>query len=314
MSRKLTQLEFDYKRKEVHNEKYECLDDYINMNTPLRFICKVHGIFKQKPSSHINQKQGCPSCKFNSIKTIQWLHLLADSNDGKCLAVEYKGANFIYDWLCKKGHEWKAVASNVAQGDWCKICGYKKTQEKRKLQNGLSRLQTIAAANNGKCLSEYYKNSSTKYKWECKKGHIWKAIYPSIEKGSWCPICRESKGERVIANILDKLGIQYIRQYSFSNCRYKYKLRFDFFLPTYNCLIEFDGKQHFKKPINKWKKFNLKYVQDKDKIKNEYCINNGVKLLRIPYNMFDKIRDILYDLYKTDFKDPINYSLISFNS
>jgi len=308
MSRKLTQQEFNIKRINVHGEKYECLDDYINMNTPLRFLCKVHGLFKQKPSNHINQKQGCPNCKFNFKKTLTWLHALADLNEGKCLTDEYKGANKLYIWQCKNNHQWKAVASNVSQGDWCKLCGYKKTQEKRKLQNGLERLINIATSNNGKCLSVEYINSSTKYKWECKNKHTWRAYYSSIEKGSWCPLCNESKGERMISNVLDKYNIQYLRQYTFPDCKYKYILRFDFYLPKYNCLIEFDGAQHFIKSVKKWKKVNYNLIRERDQIKNEYCRHNDIKLLRIPYNMINMIESLIQTLNDDNFKAPINYS------
>jgi len=58
-------------------------------------------------------------------------------------------------------------------------------------------------------------------------------------------------------------------------------------------LIEYDGIQHFK-PIKYFggeEKF--KFQQKTDFIKNEYCKNNNIKLLRIPYWEFDNIKLIL---------------------
>ena len=53
----------------------------------------------------------------------------------------------------------------------------------------LIEIQKIAEKNGGKCLSKVYINNSTKLKFQCKEGHIWKAIPNSIKNGSWCPYC-----------------------------------------------------------------------------------------------------------------------------
>jgi hypothetical protein len=61
-------------------------------------------------------------------------------------------------------------------------------------------------------------------------------------------------------------------------------LTFDFYLPEYNCCIEYDGKQHFE--AIKWfgGEESLAYVQQNDLIKTQYCQNNKIALLRIRYN------------------------------
>ncbi len=41
----------------------------------------------------------------------------------------------------------------------------------------------------GRCLSDVYINSMVKYRWECKNGHIWDAIWNSVNQGKWCPVC-----------------------------------------------------------------------------------------------------------------------------
>lgn len=58
-------------------------------------------------------------------------------------------------------------------------------------------------------------------------------------------------------------------------------------------LIEFDGVQHFK-PIEIFGGDKaLEYTKLRDNIKNEYCKNNNIKLLRIPYTEFKNLNDIL---------------------
>ena len=66
----------------------------------------------------------------------------------------------------------------------------------------------------------------------------------------------------------------------------------DFYIPSINTIIEYDGVQHFK-PISLFggvKEF-IK-IQERDKIKNDYCIKNGIKMIRISYddNINDKLR------------------------
>jgi len=73
-------------------------------------------------------------------------------------------------------------------------------------------------------------------------------------------------------------------------------LSFDFYLPEHNTCIEFDGKQHYE-IIEKWGGLeNLKDIQKRDKIKNLYCKENNVNLIRIKYD-----EDICGKLNKTLF-------------
>lgn len=87
-------------------------------------------------------------------------------------------------------------------------------------------------------------------------------------------------------------NIKYIKQKRFKECKNKRSLPFDFYLPIYNICIEVDGEQHFDKNrvfaygINKEKEFELR--NELDNIKNQYCKDNNIKLLRIPYWEFDK--------------------------
>ena len=125
----------------------------------------------------------------------------------------------------------------------------------------------------------------------CKKhGEFIQIAYHHL-KGSGCPICKESKGERLVAKILDFYNIKYIRQKSFSDLKDKRLLYFDFYLPEYNYCIEYDGEQHYKvSRFFKDKEEAYKLLIDnqrRDKIKNEYCISNNIPLLRLTYKDSD---------------------------
>jgi len=109
-------------------------------------------------------------------------------------------------------------------------------------------------------------------------------------RGTGCPRCKNSKGQTKIAKLLTKHSIKYISEYSFVDCLGdKLPLKFDFWLPDKQILIEYDGEQHFGPVI-----FHQNMTQATadtmfrqtckyDKIKNKYAELKKLKLIRIPY-------------------------------
>lgn len=88
--------------------------------------------------------------------------------------------------------------------------------------------------------------------------------------------------------------------------------RFDFYLPQYNLFIEYDGSQHYM-PINRTKdqEVNQKQfegVQERDQMKNKYCEENHINLLRIPYWETKNIETIINNhLQRLNDKDITEY-------
>lgn len=93
---------------------------------------------------------------------------------------------------------------------------------------------------------------------------------------------------------------------TFKDLKLKGKLRFDFYISKLNLIIEFDGKQHFE-PVRfrgiseelALEKFH--HTKKTDEIKNQYCIDNNINIIRISYfdNIYDKLKEIFND-YKKD--------------
>lgn len=93
-----------------------------------------------------------------------------------------------------------------------------------------------------------YKNSQTNVEILCKiHGSFWTRPDNHINRKSGCPKCKWSIGELKIYNFLEEKRIPYVRNKTFPNCKSPrgWPLKFDFFLPSKNLLIEYDGKQHF---------------------------------------------------------------------
>ena len=108
-----------------------------------------------------------------------------------------------------------------------------------------------------------------------------------FSKGHRCPYCNESKGEKEIIKFLTKYNIKYKSQYKFKNCKFKRQLPFDFYLPEYNICIEYDGEFHYKMLMD----FDNSKIRDS--VKNYYCNQNNIKIIRIPYWNFKNIEEIL---------------------
>ena len=112
----------------------------------------------------------------------------------------------------------------------------------------------------------------------------------------WCPICSKSKGEQRIATFLRGLNIDYIQEKTFNDLEglNNGSLRYDFYLPKHNLLIEYQGEQHerFIKGLHK-NHNTFKRQQEHDRRKREYAKKNKIELLEIWYWDFENIEEIL---------------------
>lgn len=107
-----------------------------------------------------------------------------------------------------------------------------------------------------------------------------------------------SKGEKKIREYLDNKKYLHIDQYVFDDCKDKTYLPFDFYLPEKNLIIEYDGQHHFA-PVTfngitqKEAQNNHEATKYHDKIKDKYCADNGIQIIRIPYWDYKNIDTIL---------------------
>lgn len=148
-----------------------------------------------------------------------------------------------------------------------------------------------------------YKNSNGVWMWYCECpicGKEFIALPAKVMENhtTSCGCKLNSSKERIIENYLKELNIVYEKQKRFENCRYIYALPFDFAIynddNTLRCLIEYDGQQHFK-PIDFFGGIeSFEKTKLRDSIKNKYCEENNIKLLRVNYlNTDNEIKDII---------------------
>jgi hypothetical protein len=172
----------------------------------------------------------------------------------------------------------------------CPTCDLRQEWDTTRLKNELKKL-----VNDEFELLEKYKGTDTKINF---KHNICHGVFPSTPnaflKNPKCPICQadRSMGEKYVIDFLNKNNINFIREYRFEDCRNIYPLAFDFALFKEDelvCLVEFDGAHHYL-PLEVFGGFES-FIENKkkDKIKNDYCKKNNIKIIRIPFWEIDNI-------------------------
>lgn len=197
--------------------------------------------------------------------------------------------------ICKEHGEFSQTADSHMRGVGCPHCSGRAKKTKNEF---IKKARSI----HGKRYSYdkvKYINNRTHVIITCKEHGDFRQIPANhTNSGHGCPICgmNKSRGEDRIALFLDNNNVKYVRQKRFNGCKNKRRLPFDFHLPKYNILIEYDGEHHYDtwRLEDKDKAYEkLMIVKKNDKIKNKYCRDNNIKLIRIPYWDFDNIEDIL---------------------
>ena len=168
-------------------------------------------------------------------------------------------------------------------------------------------------------LKDYYGNKRRNFSiCKCECGNTIEVSDNSLLSGHRVSCgCIVSKGEFLIEQLLIKHNIIYTKDAIFPELLKQTgrRLRFDFIIynsnGSINRFIEFDGNQH-KKGMDGgvWSHIEtLKVIQERDKIKNDFCIKNNYILIRLPYSLINNItiKKIMGDTYKVskgdDFSD-----------
>lgn len=109
-----------------------------------------------------------------------------------------------------------------------------------------------------------------------------------------------SKGEEKIKEILQRARISFETEKTFEDLRGG-RYRFDFYIPSRECLIEYQGQQHYQL-IPRYFSNRLEFhkAQERDRRKISYCLAHGIYIYCIPYWEIDKIEKA-EDLFQNKF-------------
>jgi hypothetical protein len=217
---------------------------------------------------------------------------LATLKGGKCLSLKYSGSNKL-EWECSLSHKWSANFHHILHGSWCSVCHKNNLKmginsKRLKKEDVLEKLNKLGF----EFLSEEYVSLAKKYTLKCKNGHIFddKPLRHIIAGTVGCGSCNnyfnsENKFRKKLEKIFNK-KFPKSRPSWLLNPDTNRKLELDCYSEELNIAYEYDGHFHFevRNGINN----NLEKTKHLDSLKNKICLNNGVKLIRVPYFLKNK--------------------------
>ena len=286
-----TKEDFIYESKNKFGDLFDYSHvNYVDTETSVDIICPEHGIFPMTPYHHLLSKLGCPYCGRGKQTTDLFIKraIKVHSNKFDYSKVVYVNNKAPVSIGCKHGVYDVNPREFLRGGIPCPTCNIEYNT------NDFVTKAHVVHRQKYKYDKTVYIDSTKKVTIHCSNHGYFEQVAANHLMGQGCPSCQQSKGETFVLSILENHKIQYQKQYKFGNCTNKKigkgcrKLPFDFYIPNFNTCIEYDGRQHFE-PSSFFKGEDaLKKQQLLDEIKNQYCEENGIKLIRIPYTMKKK--------------------------
>ena len=303
MKSRFTHEEFVLEAKQC-NPNIKIIGKYKSLKTKVNCKCIKHNLIWDGNPTAILRGCGCKLCKSEKISSALSLSnqefISRISNSIQPLET-YKNNTTKILCKCKScGHEWKVLPSNLLKGSGCIVC----TNHYKDNEIFLSQLSEILPYIIPK---ENYNGSYEKIKCSCLKcGNDFVKAPNKLFAGQGCPFCEKSKGEMKINSFLQYNHIDFDTQKRFYDLRgvKNGQLSYDFYLPDYNLLIEYQGNFHDgTADIQTEEGFIIQ--QEHDKRKREYAKDHNIDLLEIWYYDIDNIEQILMNkLHINNIKKP----------
>lgn len=296
-------------------EPISTIEDFTTVKAPLYFECKKHGIKSMILDNITSNSLGCEQCiyemlsetKKNDQSTI--VDAVESKNNNKLLNPEdyiNSSTNNLIIRCGSCGNVFTTSLSSIRSGSGrCHACKLKEIGEKNKLTYDELKKRFPTLINP----EDYVDVMELNMKFpcvDCGEIFITGLKYYQYDNKIRCSKCSnfQSNGERKIENILKKYNITFIPEKRFPDCRDKKTLPFDFYLPDFSYIIEFDGQHHYQ-PIYGQERFEKTQIHDQ--IKNKYCDDNNIKLIRIPYWDGNNMEEIIIRELKLDNFTKIQY-------
>ena len=172
-------------------------------------------------------------------------------------------------------------------------------------------IQDLYSVNPNITVIGLYNGAKYKIEVECKKcGHVWEPEATSLLCGYGCPGCTFSKGEERVKIYLCNHDVVFERQKKFPDLKGigGFPLSYDFYLPEYNLLIEYQGEFHDGTATIQTKD-GLERQQQNDLRKKEYALNHNINFLEIWYYDFNNI-DCILSNYFNNLKNPVTTTAV----
>lgn len=276
-------------------------------NIEIKCKCGRHFIttFNRFKHTKTQPKQQCDVCSGHHYDLAK-VKKLAEEHNCIFLDKEYINRSKKYHFQCSCGEIFEKSLNMFLRGqDRCNQCSI----GRKNFLLTENEVKNVIESYGLKMLSPYI-DAITKIKLQCTCGEIFEISYNKMisRKKVRCNKCTKSKSNiEILAELyLRANDINFSAQYTFKDLKTTNNtcLRFDLALFENNkliCLIELDGQQHYKlhrtfAPTEE----DLKWIQARDKMKDNYCKENNIHLYRIPYWNFNHINEELERILKQE--------------
>jgi hypothetical protein len=297
MPRQKTPGEFASEFTERMGADYALVGQYVNGKTPIDVKHHVCGrIYSPTPKDLLAGKSTCRHC------SPRWSGM-SDPDAFRAEVATLTGGEYeaIGDYVKAMepvrmrhnacGHEFSMNPTHFRRGRRCPKCG----GTMRKSHEGFV-AQVDAMVGDEYIVIGRYVNDETKITFRhsiC--GREYSASPGKFIAGRRCPLCAAVRRQSIVVKAIHKFlreqDVRFTEEYWDGRLRNPAgkAMRFDFFLPDFNLAVEYDGEQHF----NGWLTGSIGVERRRDAAKNAYCIENGIKLLRVNIDHADSIETLV---------------------
>lgn len=219
----------------------------------------------------------------NPYSTLNIMKALSESKRGIALKEGqlYTGDTDTLIFVCEKHGEFPSNWHNMKnKPNGCPFCAGKCISDDNRVST--QRKDLIKYFNTPEDAALYSIGSSEEYLFKCPECKMTKPlkIHHLTSAGFSCPVCSDgiSIPEKFCANIFNNIGYEYISQKGFNWAKGK---RYDFYLPSFNMIIEVHGIQHYKQTsrVSRRNRKNRTIMeeQENDMLKEQLAKENGIE-------------------------------------
>ena len=283
---------------------------YIDYDTPIDCYCTIHNhTWKASPKA-LFQKEGCPLCGFvkrwdsrGRITTHKFKERISSLYPDIKIIGEYKGTHELIRCKCRIHNTiWESYACNILNGTaTCPTCSEINRAKSQQLSDDEYKKRVYNTFPHIIPVSQY-DGMDNEVIVHCINHNIDFTTTPRnlFKHGGirGCPLCYQSLGEKKLITLLLNKGREISTQHIFDGCVYKMPLRFDAYDLNNNIAYEYQGQQHYY-PVcfngdQTQAENEFEEGQIRDTIKEQYCFEKNITLVKIPYWDIDNMDKYIY--------------------
>ena len=304
MGKRKTTEEF---KKELIGRNIELLDEYINNKIPIRFRCLVCGNIWEARPNNILSNYGCPVCgrrksaqsRTKTVETFIEQANLVHNNFYTYDKAIYKRDDQKLTITCPIHGDFEQLPTNHLQGHGCPKCSADQTIERLTYTKEAFIEKAILIHNNKYSYDDVeYVDCRTPVLIKCPVHGDFEQIPYYHLQGHGCPKCAGSSGEQYIITLLNNLNVPYKYQHRITVNNQLLVIDFYIEYNNSNYYIEYNGEQHYIPIEHFGGKLKFERQVNRDTMLRDYCKDNNINLVEIPYTMSrTDILDLLEHLF-----------------